>query len=200
MDAAGFASAYGLSTSIGLRPFLVLALASLAMHLGYLHPARAFAYLGSDGATWLLAALAALEFVGDKVPVLDHTLHALHVATKPIAAALLVGSVMPGAGPGGDASGVATYAIMGGAALNALGVHAGVASLRGASTTMTLGLANPAVSLIEDVLAVGATVLAIVAPFAGAPLALALTIVLLLIVRAVVRALRGRVRTTTLTT
>jgi hypothetical protein len=89
MDAAGFATAYGLSTSTGLRPFLVLALASLAMHFGYLHPSHAFAYLGSDGATWLLVVLAALEFAGDKVPGLDHALHAIHIATKPIAAASL---------------------------------------------------------------------------------------------------------------
>ncbi len=200
MDAAGFATAYGLSTSTGLGPFLVLALASLAMHFGYLHPSHAFAYLGSDGATWLLVVLAALEFAGDKVPGLDHALHAIHIATKPIAAALLVGSVIPSVGGGGEASAAATYALMGGAALNALGVHAGVASLRGASTSMTLGLANPVVSLTEDGLAVTATALAILAPFFGALLAVALTLALLLVVRVVVRAVRGRVRTTTLTT
>ncbi len=194
MDTAGFATAYGLSTSIGLRPFLVLALASLAMHLGYLHPSHAFAYLGSDGATWLLAALAALEFAGDKVPVLDNTLHAIHFATKPIAAALLVGSVVPGGATAGDTTDLATYALMGGAALNALGVHSGVTAVRGASTTMTLGMANPIVSLIEDALAIGGLVLAFVAPFVGAAFALLLTIACVLVARAAFRALRARER------
>lgn len=189
MDVAGFATAYGLSTSIGLRPFLVLALASFAMHLGYLHPAHAFAYLGSDGATWLLAGLAALEFAADKVPLLDHTLHVLHFATKPVAAALLVGSALPASGGAPDLS---TYALMGLGAFNAFGVHAGVASLRGASTAMTAGFANPAVSLVEDLVAVVATVLAIVAPFAGALLAIAVTLLLCLVARRMYVALRDR--------
>ena len=98
MDVSSLATAHGSSTSIGLRPFLVLALASIAMHLGYLHPSHAFAYLGSDGVTRLLASLAILEFASDKVPALDHALHALHFVTKPIAAALLVGSALPETG------------------------------------------------------------------------------------------------------
>ena len=75
MDPSTFATAYGLSTSIGLRPFLTLALASIAMHFGYLHTSHAFAFLGSGGATWLLAGLAVLEFAADKIPIVDHALH-----------------------------------------------------------------------------------------------------------------------------
>ena len=89
MDAAAFAAAYALSTSVGFRPFMTLALASLAMHFGYLHPSPAFAALGSDGATASLALLAVLELLADKIPVVDHALHVLHFATKPVAAALL---------------------------------------------------------------------------------------------------------------
>lgn len=188
MDPAGFANAYALSTSVGLRPFLTLALASLAMHLGYLHPSHAFAYLGSDGATWLLGGLAGLEFAGDKIPVVDHALHVVHFATKPIAAAVLVGSALPVAG----SSDAVTYALMGLGAANALGIHTGVAAVRGASTATTLGLANPFVSLVEDVLAVGATMLAFAFPFAGALLAFALTLLLVLLVARTYRALRRR--------
>ena len=200
MDSAGFATAYGLSTSVGLRPFLVLAVASLAMSLGYVHPSHAFAYLGSSGATWLLAGLAILEFAGDKLPVVDNALHAIHFATKPIAAALLVGSIVPGGGLDGTSIDAATYATMGVAALNALGVHTGVTALRGASTTMTLGLANPLVSLAEDVLALGATTLAFALPYVGAVVALVITIVLLFVARSVIRAVRGRSRATSLRT
>lgn len=191
MDVSSFATAYGLSTSIGLRPFLVLALASIAMHLGYLHPSHAFAYLGSDGATWLLAALAVLEFAGDKVPVFDHTLHALHFVTKPIAAALLVGSALPQTGGSPD---LATSALMGLGAFNALGVHAGIATLRGASTSLSGGLANPLISVVEDALALVAAVLAIVLPFAGALVAIVVTIVLVVIARRAFATLRNRAR------
>ena len=192
MDPSGFATAYALSTSIGLRPFLTLAFASLAMHLGYLHPSPAFSYLGSDGATWLLFGLAAVEFVGDKVPAVDHTLHVLHFATKPIAAALLVGSALPS----GGAPDATSYALMSLGALNALGVHSGVAALRAGSTATTLGVANPFLSLIEDVLAICATVLALIAPFAGALLALLLTVFVLFALRYVFVTLQKRNRAT----
>ncbi|GAC1310497.1 MAG: DUF4126 domain-containing protein [Vulcanimicrobiaceae bacterium] len=191
MDATGFATAYGLSTAAGLRPFLVLALASLAMHLGYVHPAHAFAYLGQSGATWLLGALAALEFAGDKIPVLDHTLQAMHFATKPIAAALLAGSIAPGTTVDGTTPAL-DYALMGGAALSALGVHAGVVALRGASTTMTLGAASPFVSVVEDALALGGTLLAFAVPYLAAALSLALGLACAFVVRTVVVAVRAR--------
>ncbi|GAC1450602.1 MAG: hypothetical protein PVSMB8_09790 [Vulcanimicrobiaceae bacterium] len=189
MDAASFATAYGLSTSIGLRPFLVLALASVAMQLGFLHPAHTFAYLGTGGATALLASLAALEFAGDKIPVLDHTLHAVHFATKPIAAALLVGSVLP---VGTGTPDAATFTLMGLGAFNALGVHAGVTTLRGASTVMSAGFANPVVSVVEDVVALGAALLAIALPYAGAVAAVAVSIVLIVVACRVFAAVRGR--------
>jgi hypothetical protein len=186
VDPATFATAYTLSSSIGIRPFLTLALASIAMHFGYLHPAPAFAYLGSGGATWLLAGLAALEFVGDKVPVVDHTLHVLHFATKPIAAALLVGSTISGTG----SPDAVTYGLMGMGALNALGIHAGVTALRGASTATTLGVANPVISLVEDAAAVISSLLAIFVPVVGALLAIAATLFVIVLVRYIYQHMR----------
>jgi len=190
MDPLLFATAYTLSTSVGIRPFLTLALASLSMHLGYLHPAHEFAFLGSDGATVLLASFAMLEFVAEKVPAVDHLLHAVHIAAKPVAAAILVGSAAPDIVQG-DGSAY-TYALMGAAALNALGVHAGVAAIRGASTATTAGLANPFISLIEDAATVVATVLALLAPLAGAALAFVVTLLLIFAARVIIRHVRPR--------
>lgn len=190
MDANGFATAYALSTSIGLRPFLTLAFASLAMHLGYLHPSPSFAYLGSGGATWLLVGLSVVEFAGDKVPGVDHTLHVMNFATKPIAAALLVGSAVPATG----APDATTYALMSLGALNALGVHSGVSALRAGSTAVTLGTANPFLSVVEDVVAIGATLLAVIAPFLGAIVALFLTVLVLVAARYLYLRLRRRNR------
>jgi hypothetical protein len=190
LDPLFFATAYTLSTSIGIRPFLTLARASFAMHLGYLHPAHEFAFLGSDGATVLLASFAMLEFVAEKVPAVDHLLHVIHIAAKPAAAAILVGSVAPDVVQG-DGSAY-TYALMGAAALNALGVHAGVATLRGASTATTAGLANPFISLIEDAATVVTTALALLAPLAGAALAFVVTLLLIFAARAIIRHVRPR--------
>jgi hypothetical protein len=188
MDFAQFATAYALSTSIGIRPFLTLALASLAMHFGYLHPSHDFAVLGSDGATVVLAGLAVLEFFGEKIPAVDHALHLVHFASKPIAAAVLVGATDSGLVPGDPAY---AYAFAAAAALNALGVHAGVAALRGASTATTAGLANPFISLIEDALTALTTILAVLVPLAAAVLALLASIGLFVLARAIVRRVRS---------
>lgn len=180
MDAQQFATAYALTTSIGLRAFVTLALASLAMHFGYLHPSPAFAWLGSDGATIALGVLAVLELASDKVPVVDHFMHVIHFATKPVAAAILVGALVPD--PTG-ALGPADYLAMGAGAANALAVHTVSATARGASTATTAGVANPFVSLAEDVLAVGGTVLAILVPILAAVGALAVTVAFVIVAR-----------------
>jgi|HubBroStandDraft_1064217.scaffolds.fasta_scaffold274064_2 hypothetical protein len=182
MHATQFATAYALATSVGLRAFITLALASLAMYFGYLHPAPAFAWLGSNGATLALLGLAVLEFVSEKIPVVDHFMHVIHFATKPVAAALLVGSLVP---EDGSSIAPATYALMGAAALDALGVHAASASVRAVSTTTTLGIANPFVSLVEDALAVAGTVLAFVVPAFAAFGALVVTVAIVLVARRV---------------
>jgi hypothetical protein len=150
MDAQQFAAAYALATAIGLRAFITLALASAAMHLGYLHPSPSFAWLGSNGATAALGALAILEFASEKVPVLDHFMHAIHFATKPIAAAVLVGSLVP---EDNGTIGAATYAMMGAGALDALGVHAASATVRtGSILTPVLAAVGAALITVAIVL------------------------------------------------
>jgi hypothetical protein len=187
MNASEFATTYALTTAVGLRPFLTLALASVAMHFGYLHPAAAFVYLGTDGVTWLLAALALLEFAGDKIPVVDHVLQAAHFALKPVAAAILVGSALPAQS---QAAGPA-YGLMTLGALNALGIHTGITAARGASTLLTLGIANPLLSIIEDVVAAGGATVAILWPFAGAAGAVVVTLIVIVLARYVYLAARA---------
>jgi hypothetical protein len=145
-----------------------------------------FNFLGTDGAAIVLGVFAVIEFFADKIPVVDHAVHVLHFAAKPIAAAILVGSMVPD----GSTPDVATTGLMALGALNALGVHGGVAALRGASTATTAGLGNPILSIIEDVIAVVGVVVAFVAPFLGAALAVVLTIVALFCIRGIVIALR----------
>jgi hypothetical protein len=172
MDAQQFAMAYALTSSVGLRAFMTLALASIAMHFGYVHPSPAFTWIGTTRATDILIGLAVLEFLVEKVPVVDHLAHALHFATKPIAAALLVGSVAPEPSGTIDAG---TYLLMAAGALNALGIHGVSATARIASTATTGGVANPFVSVAEDVVAIAGTILALALPFVAALGALLLT-------------------------
>ena len=55
--------------------------------------------------------------------------------------------------------------------------------MRGASTATTLGVANPFISLVEDVAAIVGSLLALFVPFVGALLALALTLLVVFVAR-----------------
>jgi uncharacterized membrane protein len=170
--AAEYAIAYGLTTSAGLRGLLTLAAVSIAVHFGMFSPPEQFAWLGSTTVTIVLVALAIVEFIADKIPVVDSAFHLVQAIVKPAAAAILVGGIVHAPNTG------ELYALMALGALNAFGVNAGVAATRGASTVTTGGMANPFVSLFEDAVALVMLALAYFAPFLLAALAIVLTVML----------------------
>lgn len=116
-----------------------------------------------------------VEFVADKIPVVDHVWDVIQTFVRPFAGAVLAfGSAkeeMPAAVM------ILAVVIGGGAALT---THMGKAALRGASTASTGGLANPFLSLIEDVFAFGQAVLAIFLPWIVLALLVGLVIVALI--------------------
>jgi hypothetical protein len=164
-----YAMVLALSSAVGIRPFLTLAICAWMMYAGYLHPSAQFHWLGASGTAIVLSVLAFLEFAGDKIPFVDHALQALHFAVKPATAALIADSAIPSGDPQ-----AATYAIMLAAALNALGVHGATTTVRAASTATSLGVANPLISVAEDVLAVIGIVIALTLPFLGVVLCVVL--------------------------
>jgi hypothetical protein len=173
-----YALAYVLSSTAGIRVFVTLLAVSLAMHWGFLPPpAHQFAWLASDGALAVLVVASILEVLGDKIPLLDHGLHVLHTVAKPLAGALIAGSVVQ---PGNDPS-LLLLGVLGGA--NALAIHGVSATARAASTATTGGLANPIVSVVEDGLAIGGILLGWFMPFLAAAIVLAATIVAIVCVR-----------------
>ena len=170
MDAAAqYALAYALTTSAGLRGLLTLAVVSVAVHLGVLHPPAAFAWLGSNAVTLALVAVALVEILGDKIPLIDHVFHALQTIVKPAAAAILVGGIVH------TQNSAELYVLMALGALNALGVHAASAAARGASTALTAGVANPVISVAEDSMSVTMIAFAFLAPLFAAILAVLLS-------------------------
>jgi hypothetical protein len=186
MDASEFAMAYGLSTSIGLRAFLTLAVSSIAIHYGLFHLSPKFAWLGSTTTMWVLIVLAIAEFFSDKIPVVDNLMHGLYTAIKPISAAILAGAALP------YASDTEMYIAMGLAALNAFGVHTAATGIRAVSTTTTLGVANPIVSVVEDGVAAIGIVLSVFAPFVAAAFAIVITIAIVWLARRIYLMLRSR--------
>ena len=151
----------GLAASCGLRTFLPLLLVSLAarFQLFGFEPNGALAWLGSWPALFALSIAAVAEFVGDKIPVVDHALAAVGTVSRPAAGAVAAASAFHLADPG-----TAALAGLIVGAPTAFAFHTAQTGTRVASTATTGGLGNPIVSLVEDVLAVGTVLIAFAAP------------------------------------
>ena len=169
MDAGTqYALAYALTTTAGLRGFLTLFAASVAAHYHWIHPSAGFAWLGADGTLVVFGIFALAELFADKIPAVDHALHAISFAARPVAAAILVGGTI------NTSNHAELYGLMAVGALNALVVHTSSAATRAASSAATLGVANPVISVVEDVLAIGGLIVSFIYPILGAVLALIL--------------------------
>jgi hypothetical protein len=152
--------AIALAACAGLRAWLPLLLAGGLARAGLLELGPQFQFLGSTKALLLFALATVLELAADKVPALDHALDALSTLLRPAAGALLAASVI------GRVTDPLTASALGVAvgAPAALVPHAAKATLRAASTTVTGGLANPVLSVLEDVASLVLFLLAVLVP------------------------------------
>jgi hypothetical protein len=163
--------AYSLSGAAGLRSSWVLLTIALMIRCNVLSPPAGMVWVGSSWVIGLATVAAVVDFIGDKVPLLDHALHAVHLALAP-----MVGAVAAMSGFQGDPLTEILVGVLG--AGNAVLLHAARSGVRMVSTTATLGLANPVVSILEDIVAVCFVGIAVLAPLVSALLLAWVTIVL----------------------
>jgi hypothetical protein len=175
-------AAVGLSGAEGLNAYLPLLVSAILDRLDVVEMAEPFGALSSDAGIALLTALLVADVVGDKIPGVDHALHAAGAVIAPVSGALLF------VGQTGVETGIPAVvaALLG--ALTAGTLHGGRATLRPASTATTGGLGNPVLSLAEDVGSLALTVVA----FALPALALLLVLGLIAVVVSGARAVRRR--------
>jgi uncharacterized membrane protein len=167
MDAAvladvlpALALAVALAACAGLRAWLPLLLAGGLARAGWLELGESFRFLGSNQALVLFGVATLIEITADKLPALDHALDAVSTVLRPAAGALLAASVL---GRWSEPlTAVALGVVVG--APTALVPHAAKSALRAASTAVSAGLANPALSFLEDALALLLFVLAVLVP------------------------------------
>ncbi len=154
------ALAIALAASAGLRAWLPLLLAGGLARMGVLDLGPSFQFLASNKALILFGVATAIEILGDKVPAVDHALDVIGTPLRPAAGALLAASVL------GTVSDPLASMVLGTAvgAPSALVPHAAKSALRVASTATTAGIANPLLSLLEDVISLVTFVLAVLAP------------------------------------
>lgn len=173
---SSLALAIALAACAGIRAWLPLFLAGVLARSGQLELGQAFQFIASNRALALFGLATLIELVGDKIPSVDHALDALSTLLRPAAGALLAAAAF------WQISDPLTALALGTAvgAPTALVPHAAKSALRAVSTVFTAGLANPVVSLLEDVLALALFALAVLIPLA---VVLGLALLALLVAR-----------------
>ncbi len=160
------ATGLGLSSSAGLNAWLPLIIYNLGVRFDFI--GESDMPVAETITSWeslaVFTVLLIIEMIVDKVPVLDSFNDIVGTVVRPVAgAALMVAST----GELGDTFSpelVQLFSIISGGT-SAGGVHAVKALSRPLITGSTAGTGNFVVSLLEDILAVGVSLFAIVLPF-----------------------------------
>jgi hypothetical protein len=188
MDATlGYLTALGLSTAAGLNAWIpLLAVGLLSRSTDLLSLDAPWDVLEHPIVLLALGAMALADFVGDKVPAVDHVLHAAGLVIAPV-----TGVVASLAATGTlDVSAAIVVAISIVAAEVTQGART---AARPVSTAFTGGAGNPVVSLGEDSLSGILSFAAIAVPVIALLLVLVLAVLAWLAVRRVRRSRRGTV-------
>ena len=159
--------AFGLSTASGLNAYVpLLTLGLLARFTNLVHLNAPYDVLTHPVVLVVLAVLALLDFIADKIPAVDHALHLVGLIIHPIVGAILFLAASSDIGSVHPVLAAVCGLILGGA------THAARMTVRPAATVTTAGTANPVVSFLEDVFSLVLSVLAILVPVVAALLIL----------------------------
>lgn len=157
---ASIATAFGLSAATGLNAYIPLLIVALvARFTDWLVLAPPYDVLTSPWVIGVLIVLAAIEFLADKIPGVDHLNDIVGTFVRPAAGALLFAATT---GAVQDMSPV--LAVIAGLLVTGT-VHAAKASFRPLVTASTAGVGNPVVSTAEDITATIVSFGAILLPF-----------------------------------
>lgn len=152
-------AAFGLSAATGLNAYLPLLIVGLLARFTDLITLSApWNTLENPWVLGVLFVLLAIETVADKVPAVDSVNDAIQTVIRPTAGAILF------AASGNVISEMSPVLAMICGLLAAGGVHAVKATTRPILTATTAGVANPVVSVLEDVVSAATTLVAIILP------------------------------------
>jgi len=130
-------------------------------------------------------ALFGVEFFADKIPAFDLIWNALHTFVRVPVAGLLAYQATSQLSPGEQLLATLLGAVV------ALAAHGGKTAARAAVTPSPEPLSNITLSLGEDALAIGLTWLATRHPYVAGTLAVIFVVIVFVMVRFVIRALRA---------
>lgn len=178
------ALAAALGWASGMRLYLVVFLTGLAGHLGWVDLPGGLQLLQQPALLWTSGVLVAVEFLADKVPLVDSAWDAVQTFVRIPAGAALAAAVF------GDSGAAATLAaaLLGGTV--AATTHFAKSGTRAAVNTSPEPFSNLAVSLGEDTLVPAGIWLAVAHPAIFLALLLLFLGAAALLVRGLLRGLR----------
>jgi hypothetical protein len=185
------ALAGSLSLLAGWRLYLCVLATGIAMQAGWIALPQQLAMLDAIASPWVIGAATIgliAEFLADKVAWVDSLWDGIHSFIRPVGGALLALAIVDPADPRWQ---IVALLLGGGAALIGHGAKAGTRALVNASPEP---VSNIVASSLEDVTATAMVLAALANPWAaGAVLmmGLAFSIALLLMLRGLMRRLRG---------
>lgn len=186
------ALAAALGWASGLRLYAVVFLTGLAGHLGWLPLPPGLQVLQQPVLLWASGAMLAIEFMADKIPLVDSAWDALHTVIRIPAGAALAAAVFTGSGV--DAATWSVIAALLGGTL-AAAAHTAKASTRAAVNHSPEPFSNIGLSLLGDAAVPAMLWLAVEQPtwfFVALALALVTAAVLTVLLFRFLRATLGR--------
>ncbi|MFZ0814527.1 MAG: DUF4126 domain-containing protein [Candidatus Sulfotelmatobacter sp.] len=179
-----FALLAAIAFAAGLNVYATVAALGLLARFGHVPLPPALQILETWPVIAASAILFAIEFFADKIPAFDLIWSALHTFVRVPAAALLAYGATRQLTPAQQLLAAALGAII------ALAAHGGKTAVRAAITPSPEPFSNITLSLAEDALALGLTWLATRHPYAAAAIVICFVLVIALLARFVIRALR----------
>lgn len=174
----------GASFAAGLNVYATVATLGILGHTGWVTLPPALNPLSSWYVIGAAAALFFIEFFADKVPAFDLIWNALHTFVRvPVAAALAWGATAQLSPPQQLMSAFLAAAI-------AFAAHSGKIAVRAAVTPSPEPFSNAALSLSEDVVAVGLTWFATAHPYIAAAIVAFALVLMALLLRFIWRAVK----------
>ena len=156
----GVMAAFGLSASAGLNAYIPLLVISLmARYTELIHLTEPWDVLTSWWIIGLLIVLSLVEFFADKFPAINHANDAIQTFVRPVAGAIVF------AASANVITEIHPILALGAGVLVSGTVHVVKSvAVRPAITASTGGAGNVPVSMAEDIIATGLSILAIIIP------------------------------------
>lgn len=159
----------GLATSAGLNAYVpLLAVGLLGRFTGLITLPGSWNWLENDWVLGILAVLLVVEFVADKIPVVDHVNDVIQTLVRPTSGGLAFGAASGAQtvtvdNPDAFFTGNQWVPIVAGIVIS-LVVHSAKAAVRPVVNVSTAGIGAPVVSTIEDVASASLSLVAIILP------------------------------------